>query len=51
VSGRVTTRALGVSTLPSRLPSVRAGLRRRFRAAPRPTPFQISPAKLPREQP
>ena len=33
--------------MPSRLPSMRAALRRRFRASPGPTPFQVSPVKLP----
>ena len=37
--------------MPSRLPSMRPVLRRRFRAALRPTPFQVSPVKVPREQP
>jgi hypothetical protein len=32
--------------LPSRLPSTWAVLRRRFRASPEPTPFQVSPVKL-----
>jgi hypothetical protein len=37
----------GWSTLPSSLPSMRAVLRRRFRASPGSTPFQVSPVKPP----